>query len=290
MWARIVSLATAVQLLLQGKELAAPKTTPIARRETYQVYKRKKQAADTLTPRLDTPAKLPATPAPARPCSGMHCEGCICSAADPAPSPGLGQGRVRSPHSCSQWVSTPWPVVTSSSRMISTASIAAPPQSTHQLHSQPCSGSGVTTAHARARPVTLPHGRKRPTCIQGPEALLYHRSRGATWAVSACQAATAPGMHKAGRAGRRRRRVRGAPMRPFQVSALLVQPHCHTLTGGGSTRRSRSYACSSSSTRPARSAEGVRTGVRHTRFIPRTQAHEVQNNPTPEPRVGRTKQ
>ncbi len=54
--------------------------------------------------------------------------------------------------------------------------------------------------------------------------------------------------------GARARAARGgrAPMRPFQVSALLVQPHCHMRTGGGSTRRSRSYACSSSSTRPVR--------------------------------------
>lgn len=47
--------AEAVQLLVQGKELAAPKTTPEARLETYQDYKRTKQAADTLTPQLDTP-------------------------------------------------------------------------------------------------------------------------------------------------------------------------------------------------------------------------------------------
>jgi hypothetical protein len=29
-------------------------------------------------------------------------------------------------------------------------------------------------------------------------------------------------------------------MRPFHVSALLVQPHCHMTTGDGSARRSRS--------------------------------------------------
>mmetsp|Transcript_13253 Transcript_13253/g.41504 ORF Transcript_13253/g.41504 Transcript_13253/m.41504 type:complete len:225 (-) Transcript_13253:824-1498(-) len=37
-------------------------------------------------------------------------------------------------------------------------------------------------------------------------------------------------------------------MRPFHVSALLVQPHCHTSTGGGSASRSRSYASSRSGT------------------------------------------
>ena len=40
-------------------------------------------------------------------------------------------------------------------------------------------------------------------------------------------------------------------MRPFHVSALLVQPHSHMRTGGGSTRRSLSYVCRISSTRPA---------------------------------------
>ena len=42
-------------------------------------------------------------------------------------------------------------------------------------------------------------------------------------------------------------------MRPFHVSALFVQPHSHIRTGGGSTRRSLSYVCRMSSTRPASS-------------------------------------
>jgi hypothetical protein len=40
-------------------------------------------------------------------------------------------------------------------------------------------------------------------------------------------------------------------IRPFQVSALLVQPHCQRMTGAGRVRRSRSYASSSVSTSPA---------------------------------------
>ncbi|URE31945.1 hypothetical protein MUK42_15736 [Musa troglodytarum] len=38
---------------------------------------------------------------------------------------------------------------------------------------------------------------------------------------------------------------------PFQVSALLVQPHSHTVTGGGSSPRFESYAARSSSTLPS---------------------------------------
>ena len=49
-------------------------------------------------------------------------------------------------------------------------------------------------------------------------------------------------------------------IRPFQVSALFVQPHSHMRTGGGSTRRSRSYVCRMSSTRPA--------AGRHARLTP----------------------
>ena len=37
---------------------------------------------------------------------------------------------------------------------------------------------------------------------------------------------------------------------PFQVSTLFVQPHSHTITGGGSSSRFESYAASSSSTLP----------------------------------------
>ena len=50
--------AGAVQLLLQEKELAAPKTTPIARRETYQDYKRKNRLQTRSHPSL-TPRKAP---------------------------------------------------------------------------------------------------------------------------------------------------------------------------------------------------------------------------------------
>ena len=39
--------------------------------------------------------------------------------------------------------------------------------------------------------------------------------------------------------------------RPFQISALLVQPHSHIATGEGTARRSRSYASSSASSSPA---------------------------------------
>lgn len=38
---------------------------------------------------------------------------------------------------------------------------------------------------------------------------------------------------------------------PFQVSALLVQPHSHTVTGGGSSLRCESYAANNSSTLPS---------------------------------------
>ncbi len=52
--------------------------------------------------------------------------------------------------------------------------------------------------------------------------------------------------------GQDQMQVRSAlAMRPFQVSALFVQPHSHMRTGGGSTRRSLSYVCKMSSTRPA---------------------------------------
>ena len=55
------------------------------------------------------------------------------AAAHPAPSPGLRPEQALPSHSCSQWVSTPCPVVTSSSRMISTASMAARARDTDQL-------------------------------------------------------------------------------------------------------------------------------------------------------------
>lgn len=38
---------------------------------------------------------------------------------------------------------------------------------------------------------------------------------------------------------------------PFQVSALLVQPHSQTITGGGSSVRFESYAANNSSTLPS---------------------------------------
>ena len=37
---------------------------------------------------------------------------------------------------------------------------------------------------------------------------------------------------------------------PFQVSALFVQPHSHTITGGGNSLRCESYAANNSSTLP----------------------------------------
>lgn len=39
--------------------------------------------------------------------------------------------------------------------------------------------------------------------------------------------------------------------RPFQVSALLVQPHSQTVTGGGSSLRFESYVANNSSTLPS---------------------------------------
>jgi hypothetical protein len=48
-----------------------------------------------------------------------------------------------------------------------------------------------------------------------------------------------------------RTRTASIAARPFQVSALLVQPHSHTITGDCSSLRFKSYTASSSSTLPS---------------------------------------
>ena len=221
----------------------------------------------------------------------MHYEGCICSAAHPAPSPSLAEGRCISPHSCSQWVSTPWPVVTSSSRMISTASIAAPRKTHRSAPHSPMSGLGVATAHARGeRPVTF------HTLIDDPQAFedqrLCHTMSGVAQRGSKCLSSSYSALHAQGRQSRAQARSHAArtnapipglralgpaplphadgrrqhaPLAVVRLQQLVHAPCAQRNSVRvyfrvlGSTRPSRSYACSSSSTRPARSAAAVRT-------------------------------
>uniref|UniRef100_A0A0D9WVI9 Uncharacterized protein n=1 Tax=Leersia perrieri TaxID=77586 RepID=A0A0D9WVI9_9ORYZ len=65
----------------------------------------------------------------------------------------------------------------------------------------------------------------------------------------------------------RRARTASIAARPFQVSALFVQPHSHTVTGGGNSLRFESYAANNSSTLP-RGTSGCRASRFETAIAP----------------------